>query len=370
MRLRQLFTYSGSKFTLAVMFVLYCAMHRRYVSLFGGSAGEFSVKTPSGVEIYNDLDDHLHTVWQVLQNEEQYEELQRLVQNTPNGRRQFETCCRILRDPLTKHSQVRRAWAFLVVGNTCRGGFHPAITKAWGTACDTTDKQTHNLMTLPLRLEQWRKRFQRVRIEHDDWYTVFMKYDRSDTLFFCDPPYFPLTLRSSGRLYQHELAIEMHVRLLRVLNDAKGRVLLCGYNHPLYTGMLFHWRKVEFPAKAHMGGKGKPRREVIWMNYEADGTKISRDNLLVAKRYVDIMGGLCAARRYLDRIVKLIELPVPSDGPTAPRKRQTWLNYADDGRGLASTKLLIAKRYVEIVGSVSTAQRWLDRIERLLGLPK
>lgn len=370
-RLRQLFTYSGSKFLLAAVFATYYAPHRRFVSLFGGSAGEFAGKAPSAVEVYNDLDDHLHTVWRVLQNPKQYEQLQRLIENTPNGRRQFEACCQILQDSPRSHSPVRRAWAFLVVGNTCRGGLHPAITKSWGNTCDTADKQVRNLLTLPIRLEEWRERFRRVRIEHADWHRLFTTYDRQDTQFFLDPPYFPGTLRSSTRLYRHELAIQMHVKLLRVVCRAKGYVMLCGYNHPLYTAYLFHWRKVEFPARAHMGTRGASRREVIWLNYEADGSRISSNKLLIAKRYVQMLGGAACAQRYLDRMVALLELPSPNGTTTdgGSSRGQTWLAYADDGRRLPSTKMLIARRYIEAVGGISAAQRYLDRIVALLDFP-
>ncbi len=368
-RLLQLFTYAGSKFLLAVVLAMHFYKHRNFVTLFGGSAGEFAYKKPSPVEVYNDLDDHVFNVFQVLQDTKQCEQLLALLENTPNGRKQFELCGQILRDPPRRHSRVRRAWAFLVCGNVGRGGLHPLLTKHW-PAADATDRPTHRLMTLAQRVREWAKRFRQVRLEHADWYWVFMKYDRADTLFFVDPPYHPGTLKSGGRLYRHELTIKMHAKLLRALNGAKGRVVLCGYNHPLYTAYLFHWRKVEFPARATMGGKAEPRREIIWMNYEEDGTKISRNKLRIVYRYVDIMGGICSARRYLDRIISLLDLPKPSDVQPAVQKRQTWLNYTDDGRGLPSTKMLIAKRFIEIMGSVSAARRWLDRIEKLLGLSK
>lgn len=373
-RLRQLTTYSGSKFQLSTTFALHYAIHRRFVSLFGGSAGEFAGKLPSQVEVYNDLDNHLYTVWRVLQNPKQYQELQRLVQNTPNGRRQFELCCRILRDPPQKHSLVRRAWAFVVAGNICRSGFHPAIMKSWSSDCNTTDVAARKLQTLPHRLEEWRERFRRVRIEHADWYKVFQQYDRADTLFFLDPPYFPGTLKS-GRLYQHELAIQMHVKLLRTICGAKGFVMLCGYNHPCYSAYLFHWEKIDFAAKAHMGGKGSPRREVIWMNYLPNGTKIGGNKLLIAKRYIEALGSATCAQRYLNRMTALLDLPrptatTPADDKGRSGKGQIWLDYASDGRRLPSTKLLIARRYIEIMGGISTAQRWLDRIEKLLDLPK
>ena len=81
-------------------------------------------------------------------------------------------------------------------------------------------------------------------------------------------------------------------------------VMLCGYNHPLYTSYLWHWRKVEIaPLAETMGRKAARRCEVIWMNYEADGKKIRNNTLLIAKRFVDVMGGLTVGRRYLDRMM-------------------------------------------------------------------
>ena len=378
-RLRQLFTYSGSKFTLSTVFATYYAKHRRFVSLFGGSAGEFAGKPPSPIEIYNDLDDHLHLVWQVLQNQQQYEQLLRLLENTPNGRRQYEICHRILHDPPKEHPPVRRAWAFLACGNICHLGFHPAIKKAWGTYCDAADAQTRNIITLPQRLWEWRERFRRVRIEHSDWRWVFKKYDRHDTQFFLDPPYFPSTLHPRDTLYRHELSMQMHVELLRAITTAQGYIMLCGYNHPVYTSYLFHWRKVEFAAKASLDDKRSPRREVIWMNYESDATRVGTNKLLIAKRYVEILGGGECAQRYLDRIIRLLSIPRPVGTLDSTNgRRQAWLNYADDGRRLPSTKMLVARRYVEMLGGpaarptileVASGLCWICQSEAVIHTP-
>ena len=367
-RVRQLFTYSGSKFRLSEDFAEHYVKHRRFVSLFGGSAGEFAGKEPSPVEVYNDLDDLVFNVFRVLQTPKQSEQLLALLHNTPNGQKQYQECRRILDAPPRKHSRVRRAWAFLVCGNTCVGGVHPAITRSWSTACDTTDRGTRSLLTLPQRIEEWRTRFLRVRLENADWYKVFTQYDRRDTLTFADPPYHPATLRSGGRLYRCVLAVHLHSKLLQTLNSAKGYVMLCGYNHPLYTANLFHWRNVTFGAKAYMGKMCSPRQEVIWMNYLPDGTKIGGNKLLIAKRYVDALGSAKSAQKYLDRIKTLLSFPKPQDAQAL--SQPVWLEYTNDGRSLVTTKLLIAKRYIELLGGPVSAQRYLDRIVTLMGLPK
>ena len=297
----------------------------------------------------------------------EYEQLIHLAVNTPNSREQFDACCRILRDPPRKHSRVRRAWAFLVVGACCRGGLHPALTRSWVAASATRDDAKRKLRTLPERLAEWRDRLRQVRLENRDWSWVFAKYDGYRSFTFADPPYLPLTLRS-GRLYDHELTIQMHVKLLRAFNSAKGYVMLCGYNHPMYTTYLFHWMKVEFEVNATMGAKADPRTEVIWMNYLPDGTKIGGNKLLIAKQYVGTLGSAKSAQRYLDRIKSLLSCPKPLDAqaPSEPM----WLDYANDGRSLTTTKLLIAKRYIELIGGPVSAQRYLDRIVTLLSLSK
>lgn len=370
MRMRQLWTYPGSKAKRAAQYVRHFpAKFVIYVSLFAGTAMDIALKKPSRIEVCNDTSDRIFDVFQVLQIPTECEQLLRLADNTPNSRRQFEVCCRILRDPPKKHSRVVRAWAFLVVGASCKGGLNPSLTKHWIAASGTRDDAARKLATLPDRIREWRDRFRRVRLEHADWCWVFDKYDGPRTFTFADPPYFPLT-RKSKRLYEEELTVEMHVKLLRKLSAAKGCVMLCGYNHPLYTGYLFHWNKVEFDVKATIGPEHTPRCEVIWMNYEPDGSKIGKNKMLIARRYVEILGGGTVAQKYLDRINSLMGFSQPSDAGPAPWLQRVWLNYTDDGRKLPMTRLLIAKRYVELMGSPCAAQRYLDRIMTLLSLTK
>jgi len=134
---------------------------------------------------------------------------------------------------------------------------------------------------LPVTLRAWRNRFRNVLLEHLDWYAVFEKYDSPSTFWFMDPPYHPGTVIKGG-LYAHVLGIFRHERLIQVLLNAKGYVLLCGYNHPMYTSHLFHWRHVAFSTRTIMARAGHDEK-VIWMNYEADGHKIASDKLLIAK---------------------------------------------------------------------------------------
>ena len=52
--------------------------------------------------------------------------------------------------------------------------------------------------------------------------------------------------------------------LLRLVQDCRGKVVLCGYDNALYNSALSGWCKVSYGARA---GMGKKRVECLWMNY-------------------------------------------------------------------------------------------------------
>jgi hypothetical protein len=104
------------------------------------------------------------------------------------------------------------------------------------------------------------------------------------------------------------MGVDAHVELIERLRKIKGYALICGYNHPLYTRMIFHWRKVSFFAREAMGSRVGKRSEVVWLNYEDDGSKVEENRLRIAQRYVQIMGGDEDAARYLERIKRLRRL--------------------------------------------------------------
>ena len=301
---RLLLQYPGSKWRLGEKYVRYFPAHRTYIDVCGGTAALFARKPRSTIEIYNDIDANLSNVFAVLQDADGYEELLRLLENTPNGRLQYKICKRVVTDPT--ETTVRRAWAFL----TCAAiGFsgHPVVQDAWVSP----RHGKHSLLKLPENLRWWRERFRRVHIECKPWQEVLDIYDAPDSFFLVDPPYIPAVLRHShDTYYVHAMDRAEHIELIERLRQIKGLAFLCGYNSPLYTELLFHWRKLTFQVTPTMGGKKREKRtECAWLNYENDGSKIEGNRLRIAKRYIKIMGGEEEARKYLERVVQLRQLP-------------------------------------------------------------
>jgi len=302
MRSRLLFQYPGSKLQLAQLYEPYYPVHNTFVSLFGGSGAEIVSKQPSTLEIFNDRDDHVVSVFRVLQDEQERRKLIRRIRNTPPSRTIVDECRNKLSQP--EHlTQIETAYSFLVCTNFQFGGLvHHARFSPKG-------KKAGRFHSLPRAIASFQKRFRRVTIENLDWRIALKKYDAEDTFFFVDSPYHPETLNAHSQLYRHVLSAEEHDELLQLVQRVKGKVLLCGYSHPSYTERLFHWRNFKFDRKAIMSTKKPKRQENIWLNYEKDGTKIPRNKLEVAKRYAALLGEDAEHFLQLVRRVQAIHSP-------------------------------------------------------------
>jgi DNA adenine methylase len=111
-----------------------------------------------------------------------------------------------------------------------------------------------------------------VEIEHLDAFDLLNRYDSPDVFAFCDSPYHPATCRQD--LYAHNTFD--HRRFVQRLKRFKGMVMVCGYEHGLYDVQLSGWRRETFKVSKCYGGRA-PRTEVIWMNYDEAGIRISQD---------------------------------------------------------------------------------------------
>ncbi len=297
-----LFSYPGSKWRLAPRFQQHYPPHRIYVDLFGGSGALLARQTPTPVEILNDLDSDVFNVFAVVKDPAGCNEVLRLLATTSYDREQYKLCKQVLAD--LDETSVRRAWAFVTCGAI---GFaaHPALKNGWSGH----ERQRQDLLGLPAKVRWWHRRLQQVRLENRRWQEIVDLYDAPDTFFMCDPPYLPGVLRcAADRYYQHQMGVDAHAELIEQLRKIKGYAWICGYHHPLYTRLLFHWRRISFRAREAMGSRVGKRQEIAWLNYESDGSKIEENRLGIAKRYIQIMDGAEEAIKYVERIQRLRRL--------------------------------------------------------------
>jgi len=263
---RLLYCYAGSKWRLAPKLVSRFPPQNIYVSVFGGTAAEFAFKSPSRREIINDIDDNVYSALSVLTDRRLSADLIRLLGNGFDARRLYYECYDRLQ--FGNLSKLDRAYCYLIVGNLGFQGGHPMLSRSY--ACGPSKKQ--RLKTLVPAVHAWRDRMKNVEVENLDAFDLIDIYDRHDVFALLDPPYHLATCHP--QLYVHN-ALD-HRRLVKRLQQFRGRAMLCGYEHGLYDVQLLGWRREVFQVSKCFGGRA-PRTEVIWMNYDENGNKINQD---------------------------------------------------------------------------------------------
>lgn len=259
-----LIRYHGGKFRLADWIISHFPKHETYVEPFGGGASVLLSKTPSRMEVYNDLDSDIVNFFEILRDQQLAEELAQQIELTPYSRVEFlnardETSDRIER---ARRLVVRAQMGFGSAGATrAKTGFRLDTARSGSDIVTIWQRQPEIIIQAAARLKK-------VLIENRDAIKVIQDHDREDTLFFIDPPYVHETRTIRDRAYRHEMTNADHEQLINVLNSCKGKIILCGYDHPIYEAL--NWKKV-IKSVAAAGQSGSVlREEILWINPQAE----------------------------------------------------------------------------------------------------
>lgn len=248
--------YHGGKVRLADRIVGLFPEHDCYVEPFGGGAAVLLSKPRARLEVYNDLDGDMVTLFRVLRDDPGA--LADAIAMTPFARAEHV----IAYQPAA--TDLERARRVLVRSHFGHGSswIHRATGfRAAGMRAGTLP--VHGWMTLPATIRECAERMRGVVIEQRPAVQVLATHDGPSTLHYVDPPYLPET-RDKGRDYRHEMTRDQHVELLECLTALRGSIVLSGYASSLYDDALQGWRRIEIKALAD---RAAARTEVIWCNF-------------------------------------------------------------------------------------------------------
>ena len=235
--------------------------HHCYVEVFGGGASLLFAKPPSKVEVYNDIDGDVVAFFRLFHDDDAMEEFKRKCYYTPYSREWFHEC----NDTWREHEGIERVYRWFVVNRMLYGSITGSATPTF-----TGTRQRSQWFQDTVRdLDNVVERLHYVQVENDTWERIVNRYDASDTLFYLDPPYIPVT-RKSLDMYKHEMAIHHHQELVECLRKVKGKVLLSGYPHPLYDSLSWACNYVD--TSLPNGNASHKRTECLWRNYEIQPT--------------------------------------------------------------------------------------------------
>lgn len=257
----------GGKYFLTGWLNGYIPEHTLYCEVFSGAAHLLFSKTPSPVEVVNDIDNHLINFFQVIKDNEKRERLKEILSNTPYSRMVWQ----MMRDnwkrgDLPIDDVERTVWWFYLNricfgGDQERGGF--AIPSVTGR--NPIQSFRNSIKTF----EDVADRLRNVCVENLNYAECIRRYDSPDTLFYCDPPY----LDAEDYYGKGNFVLEDHHRLSELLHGIKGKAMVSHYQNGLYDDLYKGWERDEYSGfkgsyKAEAGQEKPKTVEVLYFNFK------------------------------------------------------------------------------------------------------
>ena len=135
---------------------------------------------------------------------------------------------------------------------------------SYSSTGDSYACQPYDISKLFGLIRQVSERLSNAVIEHQDFETLIRHYDRPESFFYCDPPYF-----MSEYVYTCGFQWEDHLRLHNVLVSAQGKWLLSYNDCPEIRALYDGYQQFSFTRPHRMSGKaGEQFPELLVGNYD------------------------------------------------------------------------------------------------------
>lgn len=236
--------------------------YKRYIEVFGGAGWVLFHKPPGNdFEVFNDFNGNLVNLYRCVR--EQPEALRNELRYILNSRLDFEYMKGML------HSQA-------VLPDVRRAAYYYALIRySYAAGTSTFGSQPHAMWNNFPLIESAAGRLQKVVIENKDCVKLIRQYDRPESFFYCDPPYY-----NADQYYEAVSSDGFdHAGLADALLGIKGKFLLsyndCPEIRALYDrpGIVVEGiSRLSNIAQRYENGKQYP--ELLISNY--DTTELAR----------------------------------------------------------------------------------------------
>lgn len=247
----------GGKRRIAEQILRLMPEHTCYVEAFCGAAAVFFAKEPVKVEVLNDINGDLVTLYRVLQHH--LDEFARQFRWALSSRKIFEWT---QATPPATLTDIQRAARFYFLQRLAFGGKLEGQT--FGTA--TTAPARINLLRIEEDLSAAHLRLNGVYIEHLPWQRCVERYDRKHTLVYLDPPYWG----TEG--YGVEFGLEQYTQMAELLRTMKGRAIVSVNDIPAmreaFDGLPMKRVELRYTVGAP-ATRQAPQGELLITNFEA-----------------------------------------------------------------------------------------------------
>ena len=245
-----------------------------YIEPYGGGASVLFHKEQSPIEIYNDIDHNVCSLFFVLADKKKFKQFKSKCDVTYYSREIFKKFVKSLRED--DLDMVERAFRFFYVNRVAYngvGGFSSIVKYVR----NGMSKPVSDMLSAIKNLPEVHNRLSTVIIENGLAIDLIEKYDDPHVLFYLDPPYHHST-RTEAR-YDVDMSDEEHeLLIMSLLRIKKARVLLSGYQCELYDKLTEKgWHRVDFDVKTQDGKRNSKKKvESLWRNYKKEGNNENR----------------------------------------------------------------------------------------------
>lgn len=249
--------YMGGKSLLARKIIPQIPAHHCYCEVFAGAAWLLFKKEESDVEIINDINTDLVTLYRVVKLH--LEEFIRYLKWILVARDEFDRFKKENPETLTDIQKAVRFYFLL------KSGFAARIEKPCFNIA-TSSRPRLNLLRIEEELSAVHLRLSRVYVENKPYDAIIKRFDRPDTFFYCDPPYYGFEDYYGKGIFSRE----DFLTLRDLLGGIQGKFILSINDTPeirkIYKG--FRTEVVETSYMAAGADKKKRVTELLIMNYQ------------------------------------------------------------------------------------------------------
>tara|TARA_Y100000815_G_scaffold201407_1_gene185027 strand:+ start:2983 stop:3933 length:951 start_codon:yes stop_codon:yes gene_type:complete len=234
--------------------------HTIYAEPFVGMGGVFfRRKLIPRSEVVNDISGDVVTLFRILQRH--YPQFMETLKYQITSRADFD---RLSRSDPTTLTDLERAARFIYLQRLAFGG--KVSGRNFGV--DYTGGSRFNLGRLAIILQEVHERLAGVTIENLDWRNFITRYDRPETLFYLDPPYWGCESDYGPDVFSQADFAELAERLAGI----KGRFLLSLNDTPGVRSCFaaFAFADVSLTYSVS-GGEGVVAKEVVIMDQASAG---------------------------------------------------------------------------------------------------
>jgi DNA adenine methylase len=245
----------GGKYQLASRIISRIPEHQCYVEPFAGAGWVFYNKPSSQVEVINDINKEIVTLYRVVQHHlgEFIQHFKWLLISREEYLRRWEESPETMTD-------IQRAVRFYYLHQNSFGG--KIAGASFGTA--TTRPPKLNLLRIEEALSEAHLRLSRAYIENLPYADLIRRYDREHTFFYIDPPYWNCEDDYGKGIFNKE-----DFRLLVLLiSQLKGKALMSINDTPEIRELFCDFKIEEVAVRYSIGSNSRPKAmELLISNY-------------------------------------------------------------------------------------------------------